>query len=268
MLKSCLALWKRDLLEQFSYQGALFLETLGILSNLLVFYFIAKLLPSGSSPFLASYEGGYFAYVLIGIAFSGFQLSALNAFTTAIQKEVDAGTFEAIFVTAAGLRPVLLASLAAQMGWTALRTSAYFLLGSLFFGAHFGRVDFPAAAITVFLTISSHLGLGLVSAGFVVAYKRGDPVAFFTNTASKFLSGVYFPVAVLPAGLQALAHGFPLTHSLEALRKVFMNHATLSSVSHELAALTLFTLILMPAGLIYFRWAFRKALREGSLAFQ
>jgi ABC-2 type transport system permease protein len=73
-------------------------------------------------------------------------------------------------------------------------------------------------------------------------------------------------VEVLPDWLQTLARFFPLTYSLEAMRRALLTGESLAALAREVTILAAFALILLPASLIAFRLAVRQAKRDGSLA--
>jgi ABC-2 type transport system permease protein len=79
------------------------------------------------------------------------------------------------------------------------------------------------------------------------------------------LGGVYYPVDVLPAWLQLLARFFPLTYSLEALRRALLVGDSLADLARDVGVLGVFSATLLPIGLLAFRFAVRKAKRDGSL---
>jgi ABC-2 type transport system permease protein len=45
------------------------------------------------------------------------------------------------------------------------------------------------------------MGLGIISAAFIMRFKKGNPVTWMVATASELLGGVYFPIDVLPERL-------------------------------------------------------------------
>ena len=56
----------------------------------------------------------------------------------------------------------------------------------------------------------------------VLAFKRADPSSWLVQGLSYLLGGVYYPVAVLPEWGQTLANILPITHALEAMRKLLL----------------------------------------------
>jgi ABC-2 type transport system permease protein len=90
------------------------------------------------------------------------------------------------------------------------------------------------------------------------------------------VSGIYYPISVLPGWVQPLAYLSPATYALEACRKLMgiNNPAStpgnlvgepLSNVLPELGILLLMGIVLVPAGLWVFHQAERWAKRTGKL---
>jgi len=103
-----------------------------------------------------------------------------------------------------------------------------------------------------------------MSASLILAFKRGDPVSFLFDGASKFLAGAFFPVAILPLWIKKLSAFIPLTYSLRALRDVLLAQGTLRDVWCDLSILLLFSIILFPISLKCFKLALRVAKQQGS----
>jgi ABC-2 type transport system permease protein len=121
------------------------------------------------------------------------------------------------------------------------------------------------------------MGLGLMAAVFPLMSPENGPQA--TNIVQGVLlliSGVYYPVSVLPTWLQPLAVISPATYALEACRKLLGIGAEgsrpgalvgqpLSSVLPELGILAVMGVISIPLGLLVFSLAEHWAKRTGKL---
>ena len=68
------------------------------------------------------------------------------------------------------------------------------------------------------MIIGAFTGLGLLAAGTTMLVRRMNPVALVIGSLSVFLSGVMYPVTVLPAWLRGAGVLLPLTHALAVLR--------------------------------------------------
>ena len=260
------AFLKRDIVENFSYRLSATIDFFGMAFQLMVFFFIGKLIP-GANAHLQIADGDYFAFVLIGLAFNGLQATIMNSPGGAIATEQSEGRLEAILMTGTGFGTLMATGLFWNLIWALLQTAGYLAAGIFFFGIHAPSANWAAAIVICALTIAALSGFGLFTAGFTLAYKKGDPVNFILNGLSKLLGGVYFPVTVLPLWLQHVAGFLPLTYTLQAARKTLLKGAGFGDLIPEISALLLFTVIFFPAGALFFSWSVRKSKREGSLNF-
>lgn len=266
MRKLALQAWaflRRDLLVEASYRANVLLGAVSAFVLLVVLYYVGETL--GSAQALRGYGGDYFAFSLIGFAAAAPLHAALLQLARRVREAQMTGTLEAILTTPVGpARAVLLSALTPLFG-SALRMAALLVGGWTLFGLPFDRANLGGAASVLLLALASYVPLGLLSASFTLRYKRGDPVAAFLDLASVLLGGVFFPVAVLPAPLQAAGSVLPLTHALEALRLTLLRNAQLVDVFPQLRALAISAAVLVPLALLLFRAAVRRARDDGSL---
>jgi len=96
--------------------------------------------------------------------------------------------------------------------------------------------------------------------------RRLNPVATILGSLSFFLSGVMYPVSVLPAWLRGLGNLLPLTHALNALRGALLGGASPAQIGDSLLALLVFSAVLAPLGAAVFVLALRRARADGSLS--
>lgn len=265
LLKKSWALFKKDFLENASYKFSFLLNFGGIFANLLSFFFISRLVGNSAKPYLEEYSGSYFPFVIIGIAMSGYLSASMESFANAIGKEQGAGTMESILVTGTGIGTVIIGGAIWDFVFTTIKVAAYLILGVALFGIDLKNANILAASLILCLTIISLSGIGIFSAGLTIMLKRGDPINYFINGFSKFLAGVYFPITILPTWVQDLSHLLPLTYSLEAMRKALLTGAKVAQLSGELGILVLFSATLLPLSILFFRFAIRRVMIDGSL---
>jgi ABC-2 type transport system permease protein len=266
VLAKSLLFFRRDLRTQMRYRLSFLLQLFGILFSSASFYFVAQLLGQNAAPMLAAYGGDYFSFVLIGIAFVGYQSAALYTFARVIQRGQREGTLEAMLATPTRLSTILFSSGLWNFAFTSIRVVVYLLLGMLLLGLHLGEANLLSALVILLLTIFSLSGIGILSACFIMVFKRGSPINFLIGSLSSLLAGVYYPVAVLPPWLQTIARFVPLTYSLEGVRRALLNGEGLRQLAPTVAALSGFSVVLLPASLVAFHYAVRQAKRDGSLA--
>ncbi len=264
-LRKLLAFLRRDMRVQFSYRVATLLQLLGIFFSVAVYFYVAQLLGPAASPYMQPYGGSYFAFVLIGIAFAGYQSVGLHAFAEAIRSGQIEGTLEAMLVTPTWIGTILAASALRSFVQSTLQVLLYLAVGTALFGLPLGRANVGTALLTLLISLFAFSGLGILSASFILVYKRGDPVNALFSAVSLLLSGVYYPVTLLPTWLQPITAALPMTHALQAMRLALLEGAGIARVSTELAVLGLFAAIVLPGGVLAFGWALRKVRADGSL---
>jgi ABC-2 type transport system permease protein len=79
------------------------------------------------------------------------------------------------------------------------------------------------------------------------------------------VSGVYYPVEVLPGWMQALATISPATYALDGTRAAILDGAGIADLGGELLALVVIGAVAVPAGLALFGAGERYAKRHGKL---
>jgi ABC-2 type transport system permease protein len=95
--------------------------------------------------------------------------------------------------------------------------------------------------------------------------KRGNPFGWIMGSLEGLIGGVYFPITVMPAWLQFLANFFPITYAIRALQLAVYKGYPLTRLWLETGLLLLFSVVLLPLGLLLFTLSLRKARREGTL---
>ena len=260
------AFLKRDVREEASYRLAFILQFLNIFFTVGLFYFIARLLGDAATPHLEPYGGDYFAFVLIGIAFAGYFGVGLSSFSSSLRQAQTTGTLEAMLTTPTGLSTVILSSSLWSYLITTARVVIYLLVGVVLLGVHLEASSYLGALIILLLTVISFSSLGILAASFIMVLKRGDPITWLFNATSSILGGVYYPVTILPGWMQFFASLIPVTYALRAMRLALLQGAPLRELFSDILVLVIFSLVLLPASLLAFRYAVRRAKADGSLS--
>jgi ABC-2 type transport system permease protein len=142
-----------------------------------------------------------------------------------------------------------------------------YLLFGYFLGVDFSNANFISAIIIFILTIVSFSSIGIISAAFVIIFKRGDPISLTLAMFATVFGGVYFPITVLPKSLQSISNILPITYSLRTLRYALLQGYNLKMLSFDIGILFIFCIILFPLSLLIFKYAVKKAKKDGTLAY-
>jgi len=260
-----LSFLRRDYMEAASYRLSFLWQVFGVLFSVVMFYFIARLFGASASPYLAAYGGEYFPFVLIGIAFTRYLNVALTTFVDTVRDGQETGTVEVMLITPTRYLAILVYSSLWDYLYVTYEVALYLVIGIFGFGLQVGSADLLSTLVILLLTICAFSSFGILSAAFVLVFKRGDPVSFLFGTLSTLLGGVYYPVTVLPEWLQKFSNLLPLTYALRAMRHAILQGTPLSELGLDLWALTGFALFGIPISLFLFQRALNRAKREGTL---
>ncbi len=264
VLRKLGAFLRRDLAEAASYKFSFIFSVVGILFSSATFYFISRLVTPGTAT-LAAYGGDYFSFAMVGIAFSGLLGIFQEGLPQVVRSAQVSGTFEALLVTRTSMPVILFGSSMYSLMFALLRTAIHLGLAVAVFGMRLGSINIPGLLLVLILTAVCFLSLGMLSASFVLVYKLGNPISWFFGSVSGLLGGMLFPVAVLPSWMRGLSFFLPVTHVLEGLRLSLLSSAPFSRILPSIAALAVFSALLLPLGLWTFRLALHKAKKDGTL---
>ncbi|HVU51361.1 MAG TPA: ABC transporter permease [Polyangia bacterium] len=256
---------RRELVAMSGYRAAFVTRAAGFVFAVVGMVYFSRFVGATANPHMAAYGGNYLGFLAIGFLATELQTVGLQGLSGRIRAAQMMGTLEAELATPAPAWMVLGAAPVYEFGTSALRSALYLWAATWLVGLQLPRTNVVTVAVAVPLVLAAFIGLGLFTAGSTLLVRRTNPVAVIFGSLSFFLSGVLYPVSVLPGWLRALGHFLPLTHVLVVLRGAFLAGASPSAVSGSLAALAIFAAVLIPAGAATFAYALRRARVDGSL---
>lgn len=251
------AFLRMDLIEAISYPLSLVMTGANALVGVTVWAFVAQ--HTGTSG--PSVGNDYYTFVVIGLIGMAVLQGALNGFSQQIGEMMQRGRLEMILV-----EPVRWRLLPFGMGeWVILKqclAATIMVAVSLLLGARMDPNGVPIALLVLFLGVAATFTVGVLSATIKVLSKRSDPVLALYQIAALILSGVFYPVDVLPSALRALSWLVPHTYVIAALRSVLLTDGELFgglTASRAILILVLFCAVGYPISL----WLFGRSLEYG-----
>jgi ABC-2 type transport system permease protein len=260
-----MAFVRREMAHLSRYRFTVLVRVAGWAFAVVSLYFFARFVGSAPNQHLTPYGGDYLAFGLVGLLVSELQYVGVTSLGNRVRMAQLMGFLEAELATPAPAWMVLGAAPIYEFGSAILRSTAYLVGASLVLGVSFARANPLSVLLAIPFVLVAFIGLGLLTAAGTMLTRRSNPVAMVLGAASMFLSGVVYPVSVLPGWLQAAGRLLPLTHALEALRLALLAGAPPRALAPSLGALALFGCFLTPAGLALFVYALRRARVDGSL---
>ena len=257
------ALARRDLRREVSYHFQLALQGVGILFAVLSYFFLGKLV--GSQSEVASFEGGYFAFALLGIVVMLYGDAAARSIGSGIAGAQGDDTLEVLLATPTPLSTLVTGMFVVPLMFVTVQAALYLVIGALLGSFVVTPSEIATALPVLLLLIGSFCAVGVFGAAVIVLTKRGDPFSAFALHITQLLAGVLFPVALLPEPLQWVSRLIPAFYGLRALRGIILGDAGLSSVGGDMLILLAFNVILLPLSLLAFSRAIRFARISGTL---
>jgi ABC-2 type transport system permease protein len=204
--------------------------------------------------------------LLIGAVIWSYLGIVFEILTETVAWERWEGTIEYTFMAPLSRAVHLLGMGAFAVLYGVIRTAALFAVVALFFGLSFPAADFAAALVLLAVASISFVGIGMVTAVLpLISPEKGAQLGFIAQGMLLVVSGVYYPVEVMPGWMEWLAAISPATYALEGIRAAILDGAGLGELGGQLWPLALLGVASIPAGLAVFRIGERYAKRHGKL---
>jgi ABC-2 type transport system permease protein len=269
MTRSFRELWLffwRDLTIARTYRTVFVLEAIEALFGAAMFYYVARFVDTPELQRALPQGGSYFAFSLVGFVFLDYLNAALDTFDRGLEEARDSGTLEHLLVTQTSLPVFVVGSAIYPFAATTLRIAVYVAWAAVLFGFPLQAANWLAVFAVLFVALLAFSGLGILSASYLLLFKRGNPAKWFFLGISSVAGGMLFPVNILPDWLQLVAHLNPVTYALDAMRGALLGGATLAALWRPLTILLVFAAVLLPISMAVFAWALRRTKITGTLS--
>jgi ABC-2 type transport system permease protein len=145
-----------------------------------------------------------------------------------------------------------------------VRAAAIFVAVVAFIGIHLPDANYPAAIALLAIASISFIGVGMMTAVLpLISPEKGTQLGFVAQGLMLVVSGVYYPVSVLPSWMQWIAKISPATYALRGNREQILNGAGLAW--SDVWPLLVIGTCSIPVGLVVFRAGERYAKKTGKL---
>jgi ABC-2 type transport system permease protein len=265
VLQKLALLFRRDLAVARSYRAAFVIEIFQALFGSAGFYFLSRFVDSPSLKRSLPPGADYFSFALVGIAFFDYLSVALITFDGSLQEARQNGTLENLLVTQTSLSVILAGSSLYPFALMSLRTAMYLGWGAILFGFPLQGANWLGALLVLGASVLAFAGLGILSASYLLIFKRGNPVNWAILGLSSLVGGMMYPISVLPVWLQHVARLIPVTYSLEGMRAAILGHAATRELLPSIAGLLVFAAVFLPLSFAIFSWALRRTKITGTL---
>jgi ABC-2 type transport system permease protein len=145
-----------------------------------------------------------------------------------------------------------------------VRAAILFVVVALFFGLSMPDANFVAALVLLMIASVSFFGIGMMTAVLpLISPEKGAQLGFVGQGMLLVVSGVYYPVSVLPTWMEWLSVISPATYALRGIRASILDGAGLAWA--DVWPLLVIGVFSIPLGLWIFSIGERYAKKHGKL---
>jgi ABC-2 type transport system permease protein len=259
------AFLRRDALVALSYRAAFAGDIIQIGMQLLMFALVAQVVDERKLPAYGGVRTHYLEFVVVGLTLTLISGTMLIRVSTAIRQEQLIGTLEALLTTPTRMVTLQVGTVALDALQIPLRIATLVALASLLMGLDLQPSGALPALVVLMAFTPFVWGLGLVSAGAMVTFRRGTAVLGAFVTGVGLASGVYFPLDVLPPWVADLAAANPFAIAITALREALIGGAGWGAIGGDVLLLAPLSAAMLLLGTIAFHAGVAREYRNGSL---
>jgi ABC-2 type transport system permease protein len=145
-----------------------------------------------------------------------------------------------------------------------IRATILFFVVAAFIGIHMPDANFLAALALLAIASISFIGIGMMTSVLpLISPEKGAQLGFVAQGMMLVVSGVYYPVSVMPGWMQAVATVSPATYAIRGCRSSIIDGLPLAW--RNVWPLLVIAAISIPLGLWIFNRGERYAKKHGKL---
>jgi ABC-2 type transport system permease protein len=205
-------------------------------------------------------------YLLIGTLLWRYLSIVFDAISEMIAWERWEGTVEYTFMAPVSRLTHMVGQTIFSLVWGLFFTGVIFLVVALFFRLDLANANLAGATAVLVAASVSFIGFGIMAAVLPLLFpERGAQMTNVVQAILLLISGVYYPITVLPEWMQVVARASPATYALEAMRAAMLRDAGWAELLPYLGLLMAMGLVTIPLGVWTFARAEHYAKRTGRL---
>lgn len=207
---------------------------------------------------------------IIGLLMWSFSTSAIKSVSNIVQSEIRQGTIEQLFMTDSDVSVIIFGKLIARFIFDSLLSLILLTICIITFGqTRVFSLDISVMNLIINLAVFNFAlwGIGYVTAGLTLKYKKAGAVAGATTNFILFFSGVLIDINQIPQILRGIAKVFPFYWGAEAIKVSTINVNMLEGlINSNFVVMVMMSVIYLCFGYLVFRKSITDVLRAGSLA--
>jgi ABC-2 type transport system permease protein len=264
-LRKLSAFVRRDFLVQWSYRLSFLTSFVGLFGGALIFYFIGKMVDPSTIPTVGGKQVSYLEFAVVGMTLGGFVHLGLERVSAALRNEQLMGTLESLLTTPTSSQTIQVGSILFDLIFIPLRMALLLLMLGLVFGLGLDIGGVPQALVLLVFFMPFVWGLGILAAAITLTFRRGAGIVGLATAGLTLISGLYFPLALLPNWLETVSAANPLTIAASGLRDALLGNTGWGSIGGDLLILLPLSIVSILVGALAFKLALTRERRLGTL---
>jgi ABC-2 type transport system permease protein len=256
---------RRDWKIALSYRAVFVGDVMALATQIIVFYFVARLVDPGKLPQYGSTVPSYLAFVAIGLVVNLTAGVLVHQVASALRHEQLTGTFEALLATPTHGATLQFGSVAYTLVMLPLRAGALLLGIAVGFGLDFEVSGIGPSLMLLIAFVPFTWGVGLASAAAVVTFRRGANATGMLVMMLGLISGAMFPIGLLPPVLETVAQWNPFAIAIDGVRDALIGGTGWTPAAEDLVHLIPLSAGFLAFGVVAFRAAIARERRRGTL---
>ena len=205
-------------------------------------------------------------FLLVGALIWSYLSMIFDVLSETVQWERWEGTIEYTFMSPTSRVTHLLGMGVYAVIYGIARTAVVLGVAMLAFDLDLSGANYWAALVVLAVCSISLVGFGVVAAVMpLLSPEKGQQVTYIVSALLLLVSGVYYPVKVLPDWMQVIAQYSPVTYALEGSRAALQDGVGLSQLWGSIWPLLVMGAVFVPMGLFVFNLGESYAKRTGKL---
>ena len=186
--------------------------------------------------------------------------------SNAISWERWEGTIEYTFMAPISRLTYLAGTTSYSIIYAGTRLVLLTVICALMFRVDLSHANLVGACVVLAISTFSLVGLGLMAACLPLMYpEKGEQMTGIVEALLLMVSGVYYPVDVLPGWLRFFSQFSPMTYTLRGMRAALLEGAGFPALWREVLPLVVCAVVLIPLGIRIFGVAETYCKRVGKL---
>ena len=205
-------------------------------------------------------------FLLVGALIWSYLSMIFDVLSETVQWERWEGTIEYTFMSPTSRVTHLLGMGVYAVVYGIIRTVVVLGVAMLAFDLDLSQANYGAALVVLSVCSVSLVGFGVLAAVMpLLSPEKGQQVTYIVSALLLLVSGVYYPVKVLPDWMQIIAQYSPVTYALEGSRAALQDGVGLSQLWGSIWPLLIMGVVFVPMGLFVFHLGESYAKRTGKL---